>query len=225
MSFSTIWLLLPHQIRCGLTILRSLVDTYSKSGDVGLYSTFFGLVPDYNIGISVLAAGDNPNRQVPPVRGPLIDIFFKAAEAAAKEQATNAFTGTFKATDRNSSMTLTVDGGPGIAIQQWISNGTDFLTNEWFSAYNDFRLYPTTLKYIPADDALTYYKYHVNFLMNNGEPVQGDPWAEFNEYWFQLDELDYNNLATDAVVVGFDANGVVQSIASQALRSTYYRSS
>lgn len=56
-----------------------LVDTYSKSGDVGQYSTYFGLVPDYNIGITVLTAGDNPNRQVPPVRATLVDIFVSEA--------------------------------------------------------------------------------------------------------------------------------------------------
>ncbi len=60
-------------------------------------------------------------------------------------------------------------------------------------------------------------------LQNGGEPVTNDPWAEFNEYWFQLDGADYNNLATDAFVVGFGAGGRVMSVASQALRSTYYR--
>lgn len=35
------------------------------------------MVPDYNIGFSVLAAGDNPNRQIPPVRGPVVDIFVR----------------------------------------------------------------------------------------------------------------------------------------------------
>lgn len=61
-------------------------------------------------------------------------------------------------------------------------------------------------------------------LDNNGEPGQADPWDEFNDYWIQLDGYDYNDLATDAFVVGFDVDGVVQSVASQALRSTYYRS-
>jgi hypothetical protein len=62
-----------------ITNASRIVDTYTKSGDVGLYSSLFALVPDYNIGISVLTAGDNPNRQVPPVRGPLIDIFVSHA--------------------------------------------------------------------------------------------------------------------------------------------------
>jgi hypothetical protein len=52
-----------------------IVDTYSKGGDIGVYSTWLGLVPDYGIGISVLAAGDNPNRQVAPIRATLVEIF------------------------------------------------------------------------------------------------------------------------------------------------------
>lgn len=223
--FQAPWEIFRYAVPVNTVINTSrIVDTYSKSGDIGLYSTFFGLVPDYNIGISVLTAGDSPNRQVPPIRGTIVDIFFKAAEAAAKQQAKTAFQGTFRARgELNSSITLVVDGGPGVHVTQWTSNSTNFLTNAWFTPYDDFRLYPTTLSHKNAGDPLIYHKYHLVNLMNGGEPVESDPWAEFNEYWFQLDGPDYNNLATDAFVVGIDASGVVQSLASQALRATYYR--
>jgi hypothetical protein len=52
-----------------------IVDTYSKSGDVGAYSTFIGLVPDYNIGVTVLAAGDAPQSSVYAIRDLLVDIY------------------------------------------------------------------------------------------------------------------------------------------------------
>lgn len=52
-----------------------IVDIYSKAGDIGQYSTFFGLVPDHKIGISVLAAGDNPTLQVLPLKDLVLDIF------------------------------------------------------------------------------------------------------------------------------------------------------
>lgn len=110
-----------------------------------------------------------------------------------------------------------------MVVQQWISNGTDFLANEWLASYNDFRLYPTNLKTLA--DGLTYYKYHLNFLASNGEPVTGDPWSELNDYWLEVDELIYNDLATDAFVIGFDQDGVVQSVSSQALRTVMLRQS
>lgn len=149
---------------------------------------------------------------------------YKAAEAAAKEQAKRAFTGTFKSSDRNSSITLVVDGGAGVKVEQWTSNGTDFLTQEYLKSYHDFRLFPTELS--TEADGLTYYKYHLDSFVNpNGEPFTGDPWAEYNDYWIQIDSNIYDNLSTDAFVIGFDKDGIVQSVASQALRTTMVRSS
>jgi hypothetical protein len=52
-----------------------IVDTYSKSGDVGAYSTYIGLVPDYNIGMTILAAGDAPGNSVYAIRDLLVDIY------------------------------------------------------------------------------------------------------------------------------------------------------
>lgn len=148
---------------------------------------------------------------------------YKAAEAAAKHQAKDAFTGTFKSTDRNSSITLAVDGGPGVVIKKWISNSTDFLATELYAGYNDFRLYPTELKF-EGPDGLTYYKFHMDTLSQNGAPYGGDPWNESNDYWFQVDSISYNVLSPDAFVVGFDQDGIVQKVASQALRTTMVRS-
>lgn len=146
---------------------------------------------------------------------------YAAADAAAKEQARRAFRGTFRDKDGNSSITLAVDGGPGVAVTDWISNGVDFLQNDLLSAYSSFRLFPTTLSY--EDGGITYFAYRLEMSRNNGEPVLGDWWSEFNDLWLQVDNYIYNNLATDAFVIGFDASGIVQSVASQALRATLYR--
>jgi hypothetical protein len=114
-----------------------------------------------------------------------------------------------------------VDGGPGVAVTSFISNGVDFLHNEILSAYSSFRLFPTTLSY--EDGGITYFAYRLEMSRNNGEPVLGDWWSEFNDLWLQVDNYIYNNLATDAFVIGFDASGIVQSVASQALRTTLHR--
>lgn len=52
-----------------------IVDIYSKGGDIGRYSTFFGLVPDHKIGITVLAAGDNPTFLVLALKDLIMDTF------------------------------------------------------------------------------------------------------------------------------------------------------
>jgi len=146
---------------------------------------------------------------------------YQAADAAAKEQASRAFRGTFKSREANSSITLAVDDGPGVSVTNWVSNGVDFLTNDLFSAYSSFRLFPTKLTY--DEDGITYFAYRLEMARFNGEPVMGDWWSEYNDLWLQVDNSIYANLATDAFIIGFDANGIVQSVASQALRTTMFR--
>jgi hypothetical protein len=50
---------------------------YSKSGDVGQYSTYIGLIPDHDIGIAILSAGVTPNTQTTAIRDILIDKFVR----------------------------------------------------------------------------------------------------------------------------------------------------
>lgn len=52
-----------------------IVDIYAKGGDIGQYSTFFGVVPDHKIGVTVLAAGDIPTFTVLPLKDLVLDIF------------------------------------------------------------------------------------------------------------------------------------------------------
>jgi hypothetical protein len=69
-----------------------------------------------------------------------------------------------------------------------------------------------------------YYKYHIMaYPLAGGEQDETDPWSVYNERWYAVDQNIYNNLATDAFVIGMDKDGVVQSVESQALRLTMYR--
>lgn len=148
-------------------------------------------------------------------------VQYQAAEAAAKQQAKTAFTGTYESSSGNSSITLAVDGGPGVAVTNWTSNGLNFLDTVLLSSYNSLRLYPTKRK--TENDGIEYYGYHLELLPNNGEPSTADFWNHLDEWWIQMDTLVYNNLATDAFTIGFDKDGIVQSVASQALRTVMYR--
>ncbi len=123
-------------------------------------------------------------------------------------------------------MVLEVDGGPGVAVKQWISNGVDFLNGEILASYHDVRLYPSALHYKDAD-GLTYYTYNLELLPNpGGEPNYPgihDPWYPYSDYWFQIDTFIYDNLATDMFVVGFDCDGIVQSVRCDAMQTTMVR--
>lgn len=188
---------------------------------MGAYTTFFGLVPDYNMGITVLAAGDNKFSQMQVIRNIVAATFYNAAEEAAKQQAREAFTGTFKASELNSSIKFAVDDGPGVVITDWISNGTDFLASPYLYPGNDFRLYPSGLSIVQDD--LTWHKYHMSHLPNGGEPKRDLIWDENNARWIWGDFALYGNLGTQAFLIGIDSDGVVQSAGSQALRCNMTR--
>lgn len=144
------------------------------------------------------------------------------AEAAAKQQAKNAFTGSFKATDRNSSITLAVDEGPGVFITAWTSNSTDFLhSNPYFAGFDDFRMYPTELSTV--ENGFTYFSYRGLFATQGGQPYSDGLFNESNDPWLGVDNWVYNNKATDSFVVGIDRDGVVQTVHSAALRVTMMR--
>lgn len=121
-------------------------------------------------------------------------------------------------------MELAVDDGPGVVITKWISNGTDFLNqNLLLSGWNDTRLYPTKLTTTDSKAGITYRAYFAEFLPPGRAPLTAGLWPELNDYWVVLDNWIYNNKATDAFIVGFDKEGMVQSVQSEALRETLYR--
>jgi hypothetical protein len=147
---------------------------------------------------------------------------YRAADAAAKEQAGQAFTGRYEANGLNSSISLVVDGGPGVRISEWISNGTDFLASPLLQPFGDLRLYPARLT-MKGDDGITYHAYRFQGFRNGGERRQGDWWSEYNDWWLQVDYILYDNKGVDSFVIGFDQAGLVQSVLPVALGIALYR--
>jgi hypothetical protein len=132
-----------------------------------------------------------------------------------------AFTGRFAAFDRNSSITLAVDGGPGVYITGWISNGIDFLDNNIALPTVNLRIYPTPL--VRMDGPFTYRSYRLLFAYGR-EPVLGGLFPEADDYWLSIDSAIYNNQAIDNFIVGLDKNGIVQNIYCDGLRVNMTRS-
>src|SRR5437868_1827765 len=93
-------------------------DLYSKSGDVGLYSSFIGLSPDHEAGFTVLAAGLNSHQQTATIAEMIADTLLPTLEEVARSQARERFAGTYALTNGtfNSSITLIADDGPGLKV-------------------------------------------------------------------------------------------------------------
>jgi hypothetical protein len=132
---------------------RGVVDVYTKSGGIAAYVSLLVVVPDYDIGWVILTAGRTPGSVQNIFANSIVDVFLPAAEAAAKDEATAVFAGTYRASGGlNSSIVIVTDGNPGLGVQRLISNGTDVL-----EAYLEYvglsstensvsvRLYPTNL--------------------------------------------------------------------------------
>ena len=106
-----------------------LVDLYTKDGDDGYYSTYIILIPDYSVGINILAAA-SPRASATVFADLMVQYLLPALEATAREEATDAFTGVYISTTENLNSSLvfsTDDGLPGLQVAQLVSNGTNLL--------------------------------------------------------------------------------------------------
>lgn len=108
-----------------------LIDVYTKSGDIGLYSVLTGLVPDYDLVVTVMMAGaeatSDPFSAI--AFSAVIQNLLPAIEAAGREQAKASYVGKYTEQSTNSSITITMDGGPGLVISEWTVHGYNVLKN------------------------------------------------------------------------------------------------
>ncbi|EEH11641.1 conserved hypothetical protein [Histoplasma capsulatum G186AR] len=110
-----------------------LVDFYTKFGDLGSYGSAIALIPDYDVGFTVLAAGANPGRQRTLLADLIGSLLSATLEKEARIQAIEAFAGTYTSPYNENDMTTVVkisdekdSPGPGLAIDSFYLNGVSF---------------------------------------------------------------------------------------------------
>jgi len=82
-----------------------VVDTYTKAGDIGSYASYLILLPDYDLGFTIPAAG-SALTSIAYLIGSLIGgIIIASAEAAARQQAEDVYVGHTKLTRMTPSLT------------------------------------------------------------------------------------------------------------------------
>ncbi|KAF2867476.1 beta-lactamase/transpeptidase-like protein [Massariosphaeria phaeospora] len=128
-----------------------VVDLYTKGGNLGIYDTNLILIPDFNVGVTILSASEFYSITY-GVSGLVADILIPALEDAAREEAEAAYSGTYTATNGvNSTVTLsTTPGKPGLGVEQWISNSTNMI-ELLGSSPETFRLYPSNTNGAPGE--------------------------------------------------------------------------
>ncbi|KAI0144396.1 beta-lactamase/transpeptidase-like protein [Xylariaceae sp. FL1272] len=133
-----------------------LIEFYTKSGNLGTYNNIMVLIPDYDLVITLLSAGgESSYDMVDLTHSRIVRSLLPAIEAASKRQADANYVGTFTDDASNSSITFSLDDGPGMAVSDWIIHGTDIIeTYPTFALLSTtaveehirVRLYPTNLK-------------------------------------------------------------------------------
>ena len=136
----------------GATEDGRVIGLYTKNGGVGLYGSLLILVPDYDVALTILVAGDVSSME--PLAETTLTMFLPVIDRIGKIQAASQFAGRYGSSEGgNSSMTLSLDEGPGLNVDQLLSRGKDILAEYHDllgSRRNDtmvsLRLYPTGLR-------------------------------------------------------------------------------
>ncbi|KAF4345106.1 beta-lactamase transpeptidase [Fusarium beomiforme] len=126
---------------------------YTKGGDLGTYKSLVALLPDWGMGVTVLAAGDGASGVVSAVSNLAASELVPFLERAAKRQAKRIYSGDYG--DQRSNMTIAVQRDlPGLAVTSWYFKGRDMFESirQMISEASNapgkvsMRLYPTGLK-------------------------------------------------------------------------------
>lgn len=198
-------------------------DLYTKSGDIGLYSSTVVLDPDHDVGFAVLAAGNGTHESIAMISDIISTTLLPALEQAAKSQADARFSGTYTQPDTNSSITIATDAGPALVVTSWSNNGTDMLQSyATLTGFPDpsqmsIRLYPTGLT-SPGQIAF-------RAVMPPAFPPGIGPFTSSCITWVTVDSHVYGNIGLDEFVFDVDGNGTAYSISPRVLRTSLTKAS
>ena len=103
------------------------IDIYMKHGLVIAYSSVMMLIPEYNLGVTILTAGDDLPA-IDALENAVVMTTLPEVEKIQRETTRKQYAGHYKSPNLNSSITLDVSEHTGVTITEWISNGTEFLS-------------------------------------------------------------------------------------------------
>ncbi|KAI1340287.1 beta-lactamase/transpeptidase-like protein [Xylariaceae sp. FL0016] len=204
------------------------ITAYNKAGSIGDYSSVLAIIPEYDIGVSVLLAGDRPANANFNLLDIIGGVLLPAVEEASRAEAGAIYGGHYafsNLTQVNSSMTISTDDQPGLSITQWISNSTDFswyatvLQNQYYPLTPRIRLYPTGLEG-SAEDGGKRVVFKAVFEDADAASQAGAMFSTDCATWINVESVIYGSAAMDELIFNLDSSGKVVSITSPSLRIT-----
>ncbi|KAH6869181.1 beta-lactamase/transpeptidase-like protein [Thelonectria olida] len=197
----------PWEIYRSNTLTKDgrMIEFYTKAGDLFTYHTSIALIPDYDLVMVALVAGNEVGSSTPyQVIGDAAAALLPVIEQAGKAEAEAQYAGTYTDPSTNSSLTLSLDDGPGFSITNWQVRGIDVIATPLFGddpAPNPprVRLYPMNL----STSNQTAWRAIFEDITAD-EAAASDallPWAQFScASWGVLDRLVYQFQGRDSFV-------------------------
>ncbi|KAF2267746.1 beta-lactamase/transpeptidase-like protein [Lojkania enalia] len=189
-----------------------VVDIYTKSGNLGIYTSMLALIPDLGIGFTILVASEIGSHPL-SASGILSDALIPAVQEAQRQSADAMFSGTYTAQgNANSSITLnTTKGKPGLGLVRWIANSADMFL--LFGDPVDFRVYPSN-----AEGGMMRWK------AVSGIELGYEDWGAFSACptWFGVDRPTWGLFGLDDFAFGIE-EGRAKSVEIGALKTVLRR--
>lgn len=207
-----------------------VTDIYTKSGDSGDYSSWLVILPDYDAGFSILASSSTVTSRfdvVALIADLITDTVIHALAAQAEVEAERNYGGSYSSTvpGLNSSLTLcinkTEEAAPGLTISEWISNGTDVLTDFIYLSKSPFRIVPSipeqgtgqiAFRLLTAVDA-------PDVKVLTGGLFTGFTTSD----WISVDSLTYGDVAVGFFVFDVGKGGKAKAVSPAAFRTKLER--
>jgi hypothetical protein len=199
----------------------SMIDVYSilsnEGTNEGLYSSYFGLVPDYGVGYVILSA-DTVSPADLNAHVDYMEVVLGGIIKTSMEQAAQNFGGAYAASNLNSSITVEYDELPGLFIESFISNGTDFretlanLVDVVNATDLSIRLYPTQLVQQTGSGSKQAFR-----AVLQDKTELADAGTPTCVSWLDLDKFQYAGRGLDEFVFTLNSEGKVIGVEIPAL--------
>ncbi|PKS11711.1 hypothetical protein jhhlp_001699 [Lomentospora prolificans] len=101
------------------------IDIYTKLGSITGYSAYIVIIPDYHIGASIIASGDDADAATWGLLDLIATLVVPWADSLTRDQARDKYVGEY--TNGNESLIISMDQGPGLRIESWTSGSHSIL--------------------------------------------------------------------------------------------------
>ncbi|KAI0176545.1 beta-lactamase/transpeptidase-like protein [Hypoxylon sp. FL1284] len=210
--------------------MYQFATTFNKAGSLGKYSVYMAIIPDFDIGFSILAAGDVPPSLATNIADTLSNTYLPTMVNISKTQANETYVGTYTNPDSaiNSSLSIGVDDQLGLSLTSWISNNTNLMwysvalsqnitQDYWDKVRPSVRLFPTGLWDATSDGGK-----RVAFkgiFEDVSQPNVSEPFSTDCSTWVNVAGIMYGSRPLDQFIFNINAEGEVTSVENGALRN------